>query len=114
MTPAHGKAVDMSSDGGEQSTDDMQDGNWAGVARSTGSSCRGNLRLTPKLKIGEIFGNGTKAGDGGDWLASCQQIWIIGQHACLISAAHPWYYIIEPSSEGGLETIQEVWVLWKG
>jgi len=39
---------------GRASIDDMQDGNWAGVARCTGSSCRGNLRLTSKLKIGEI------------------------------------------------------------
>ena len=39
---------------GEQSIDDMQDGNRAGVARSMGSSCIGNLGLTLQLRIGAV------------------------------------------------------------
>ncbi|KAJ2913396.1 hypothetical protein MD484_g7004, partial [Candolleomyces efflorescens] len=35
---------------------------------------------------------------------------IIGQHACLIAAAYPWYYIVE---SGGKEVV-DVWVPWKG
>ncbi|KAF7300630.1 D-ser-dehydrat domain-containing protein [Mycena chlorophos] len=35
---------------------------------------------------------------------------IVGQHACLIAAAYPWYYIVE---DGG-RTVVDVWVAWKG
>ncbi|KAF5314150.1 hypothetical protein D9611_006780 [Ephemerocybe angulata] len=35
---------------------------------------------------------------------------IIGQHACLIAAAYPWYYIVE---SGGNEIV-DIWVPWKG
>ena len=37
---------------------------------------------------------------------------IIGQHACLIAAAHPWYYITDSSS--GHNKVVDVWVPWKG
>ena len=43
-----------------------------------------------------------------------QLLWIIGQHACLTCAAYPWYYILDSSVEGGLTTVQDVWVPWKG
>ncbi|KAH9003990.1 putative serine dehydratase domain-containing protein [Lactarius hatsudake] len=38
---------------------------------------------------------------------------IIGQHACLIAAAHPWYYITD-SSRGDSDEVVDVWVPWKG
>ncbi|KAI6047664.1 putative serine dehydratase domain-containing protein [Pisolithus marmoratus] len=38
------------------------------------------------------------------------RIEIIGQHACLIAAAHPWYYVVE----GGSKKVVDVWVPWKG
>ncbi|CAG8651825.1 4241_t:CDS:2 [Acaulospora colombiana] len=41
-------------------------------------------------------------------------VWIIGQHACLTLAAHPWYYILDSSIQGGMDTIQDIWVSWKG
>lgn len=41
-------------------------------------------------------------------------IWIIGQHACLTAAAHPWYYVLDSSIENGLERIQDIWIPWKG
>lgn len=54
----------------------------------------GILEQTPggeeKVKLGDTIG-------------------IIGQHACLIAAAYPWYYI----TEGG-ETVVDVWVPCKG
>jgi len=49
----------------------------------------------PSLKVGEI-------------------IEIVGQHACLIAAAHPWYYIIDSDMEGGSDKVVDVWVPWKG
>ncbi|KAH6917414.1 hypothetical protein BKA70DRAFT_1252119 [Coprinopsis sp. MPI-PUGE-AT-0042] len=39
---------------------------------------------------------------------------IVGQHACLIAAAYPWYYIVDSSEDGGKGTVQDVWVPWKG
>ncbi|KAI0275097.1 hypothetical protein BC834DRAFT_851006 [Gloeopeniophorella convolvens] len=37
---------------------------------------------------------------------------IIGQHACLISAAYPWYYITDSNAGDG--RVVDVWVSWKG
>jgi D-serine deaminase-like pyridoxal phosphate-dependent protein len=38
---------------------------------------------------------------------------IVGQHACLIAAAYPWYYIVDKDVEGGKEVV-DVWVPCKG
>ncbi|KAF9568420.1 hypothetical protein CPC08DRAFT_813472 [Agrocybe pediades] len=38
---------------------------------------------------------------------------IVGQHACLIAAAYPWYYIVDSDVEGG-KSIVDIWVPWKG
>ncbi|KAK2461939.1 hypothetical protein APHAL10511_006402 [Amanita phalloides] len=38
---------------------------------------------------------------------------IIGQHACLIAAAYPWYYVVDKNVDGG-QTVVDVWVPWKG
>ncbi|KAJ7048510.1 putative serine dehydratase domain-containing protein [Mycena amicta] len=46
---------------------------------------------TPPLKIGEM-------------------VEIVGQHACLIAAAYPWYYVVEDDGR----TVVDVWVPWKG
>jgi D-serine deaminase-like pyridoxal phosphate-dependent protein len=35
---------------------------------------------------------------------------IIPQHACLTTAAHPWYYVVED----GNDVVVDVWVPWKG
>jgi D-serine ammonia-lyase len=39
---------------------------------------------------------------------------IVGQHACLIAAAHPWFYVVDSSVEGGSDHVQDIWVPWKG
>ncbi|KAI0308238.1 putative serine dehydratase domain-containing protein [Multifurca ochricompacta] len=39
---------------------------------------------------------------------------IIGQHACLIAAAHPWYYITDSSSDLGNQVVVDIWIPWKG
>jgi D-serine deaminase-like pyridoxal phosphate-dependent protein len=38
---------------------------------------------------------------------------IVGQHACLIAAAHPWYYVVD-SREGDGRVVKDIWVPWKG
>ncbi|KAF8202911.1 putative serine dehydratase domain-containing protein [Pholiota molesta] len=38
---------------------------------------------------------------------------IVGQHACLIAAAYPWYYIVDYDIDGG-KSVVDVWVPWKG
>ncbi|KAF5313039.1 hypothetical protein D9619_003555 [Psilocybe cf. subviscida] len=38
---------------------------------------------------------------------------IIGQHACLIAAAYPWYYIVDSGVEDGKKVV-DIWVPWKG
>ncbi|TFK77130.1 hypothetical protein BDN72DRAFT_830301 [Pluteus cervinus] len=42
-----------------------------------------------------------------------QQVEIIGQHACLIAAGYPWYYIVE-GKDGEEQVVVDVWVPWKG
>jgi len=51
--------------------------------------------LYDKLQIGEI-------------------IQIVGQHACLILAAYPWYYVVDSDMPSKGETVEDVWVPWKG
>ncbi|KAF9475980.1 hypothetical protein BDN70DRAFT_883004 [Pholiota conissans] len=38
---------------------------------------------------------------------------IVGQHACLISAAYPWYYVVDHEVYEG-NSVVDVWVPWKG
>ncbi|KAG5635619.1 hypothetical protein H0H81_010602 [Sphagnurus paluster] len=38
---------------------------------------------------------------------------IVGQHACLIAAAHQWYYIVDKDFEQGKKVV-DIWVPWKG
>ena len=49
----------------------------------------------------------------GDQLELGQTVDIVGQHACLIAAAYPWYYIVDSAVGGGQEVV-DVWVPWKG
>lgn len=42
---------------------------------------------------------------------------IVGQHACLIAAAHPWYYIVDPPAyqgSAGDQYVVDIWVPCKG
>ena len=49
----------------------------------------------PKLNIGDL-------------------VQIVGQHACLTLAAHPWFYIVDSEGEGIGRVVEDVWVPWKG
>lgn len=65
--------------------------------KETELSKTGNLHPEPDetLKVGE-------------------QIQIVGQHACLIAAAYPWYYIVDSGISGNDNTVIDIWVPWKG
>ncbi|CAE6505748.1 unnamed protein product [Rhizoctonia solani] len=39
---------------------------------------------------------------------------IVGQHACLTAAGHPWYYIVDSMDESKGSKVVDVWVPWKG
>jgi D-serine deaminase-like pyridoxal phosphate-dependent protein len=39
---------------------------------------------------------------------------IIGQHACMIAAGHPWYYIVDSSTVKDADRVVDVWVPCKG
>ncbi|KAG9116049.1 hypothetical protein FRC07_007482 [Ceratobasidium sp. 392] len=39
---------------------------------------------------------------------------IVGQHACLTAAGHPWYYIVDSRDESKGNVVVDVWVPWKG
>ncbi|KAG5720200.1 D-serine dehydratase [Termitomyces sp. T112] len=41
------------------------------------------------------------------------QVEIIGQHACLIAAAYPWYYVVDKNIDHGKKVV-DIWVPWKG
>ncbi|KAH9950381.1 putative serine dehydratase domain-containing protein [Amylocystis lapponica] len=49
-----------------------------------------------------------------DKLELGEMIQIVGQHACLIMAAYPWYYVVDSDLKGGGEVVTDVWVPWKG
>jgi len=42
------------------------------------------------------------------------QVEITGQHACMIAAAYPWYYIVDSSAAGDADRVVDVWVPCKG
>ncbi|KAF8560327.1 hypothetical protein OG21DRAFT_55035 [Imleria badia] len=41
-------------------------------------------------------------------------IQIVGQHACLIAAGHPWYYVVDSDVDGSADRVVDIWVPWKG
>jgi len=51
--------------------------------------------------------------EGGPGLELGETVDIIGQHACLIAAAYPWYYVVDKNVDGG-RTVVDIWVPWKG
>ena len=53
-------------------------------------------------------------GDGEDKLEIGEVIEIVGQHACLILAAYPWYYVVDSEGEGRGKIVEDIWVPWKG
>ena len=56
----------------------------------------------------------TRYGEGDATLEVGSVVEIIGQHACLIAAAYPYYYVVDSEEDGGGQTVADVWVPWKG
>ncbi|KAI0801201.1 hypothetical protein C8Q74DRAFT_1240776 [Fomes fomentarius] len=57
------------------------------------------------FELGPVQGEpGLKLGD---------MVQIVGQHACLILAGYPWYYVVD-SGVGDGNVVVDVWVPWKG
>lgn len=55
----------------------------------------------------------------GETLRVGDMIEIVGQHACLIAAAHPWYYVVDSSASEGVDSagnqlVVDIWVPCKG
>lgn len=58
-----------------------------------------------EFELGPVQGeSGLKLGD---------MVQIVGQHACLILAGYPWYYVVD-SGVGEGNVVVDVWVPWKG
>lgn len=64
------------------------------------------------VKENDEFGPSLKVGD---------RVAIIGQHACLVAAAQPWYYVVDSDDEGLSPVhgkrgylVKDIWVPWKG
>ncbi|CDO71617.1 hypothetical protein BN946_scf184911.g87 [Trametes cinnabarina] len=57
------------------------------------------------FELGPLQGDGSlKLGD---------MVQIVGQHACLILAGYPWYYVVD-SDMNDANVVVDVWVPWKG
>lgn len=54
------------------------------------------------------------SGKGSGMIKIGDKVEIIGQHACMIAAAHPWYYIVDSGTAGGADRVVDVWVPCKG
>lgn len=101
---------------------------WVGASDGTAQQCEWRLgrcsqehgilvrRTKSSLSMGQSGESSSSSleGDGGPQLVPGEQLWIVGQHACLTCAAYPWYYILDSRAESGLITVQDVWVPWKG
>jgi D-serine ammonia-lyase len=95
-----------------------------GINEAIGKESDGSVACEWRLgrcsqEHGVLVKKRTSASEGSDQgngsqLTPGDHIWIIGQHACLTLAAHPWYYILDSGIPGGMDTIQDVWVPWKG
>jgi D-serine deaminase-like pyridoxal phosphate-dependent protein len=51
---------------------------------------------------------------GAEKLKVGERIEIVGQHACLIAAAFPWYYVVDSSTVGGGRVCNDIWIPCKG
>ena len=54
------------------------------------------------------------AGSNSGLIKIGDKVEIIGQHACMIAAAHPWYYIVDSGMAEDADRVVDVWVPCKG
>ncbi|PCH33682.1 hypothetical protein WOLCODRAFT_22168 [Wolfiporia cocos MD-104 SS10] len=65
-------------------------------------------------RISQEHGVLTQTQAGGAKLYVGEMIQMVGQHACLIMAAYPWYYIVDSDMPSKGDMVEDVWVPWKG
>ncbi|KAF7792638.1 hypothetical protein EIP86_003735 [Pleurotus ostreatoroseus] len=105
---------------GADGTDEaMCDAGAIAMSKDTGPSGTFGEVLGKSWRLGRIsqeHGTLVKAteGDGENKLEIGEVIEIVGQHACLILAAYPWYYVVDSEGEGGGKIVEDIWVPWKG
>ncbi|KAF5374933.1 hypothetical protein D9758_000312 [Tetrapyrgos nigripes] len=99
--------------GVDGSDEALVDGGAIAFSKDTGPSKDFGRVVGKGWRLGRIsqeHGTLTRSGPvGNDKLRLGEVVEIVGQHACLIAAAYPWYYIVEDS-----RVVQDVWVPWKG
>ncbi|KAJ3841373.1 putative serine dehydratase domain-containing protein [Lentinula raphanica] len=95
----------------------LVDGGAIAFSKDTGPSGSFGEVIGTNWKLGRIsqeHGTLTREGPvGNEVLKVGDEVEIIGQHACLIAAAYPWYYVVDSDVSGGKEVV-DVWVPWKG
>ena len=61
-------------------------------------------------RMSQEHGTLTRRRDDAPEVRLGEMLRIVGQHACVTLAAHPWFYCVD---EGG-DVVTDVWVPWKG
>ena len=61
-----------------------------------------------------ILAQGPEGGNSGPSIKIGDKVEIVGQHACMIAAGHPRYYIVDSSTEEDAKRVVDVWVPCKG
>ena len=107
---------------GTDGTDEaMCDAGAIAMSKDTGPSGTFGDVVGKSWKLGRIsqeHGTLTRArgagpATGSDALHVGDVVQVVGQHACLTLAGHPWYYIVDSDVSGG-QIVEDVWVPWKG
>jgi len=103
---------------GANGTDEaLVDGGAIAFSKDTGPSGTFGEVIGMDWKLGRIsqeHGTLTRTGPvGNEQLKLGDKLEIVGQHACLIAAAYPWYYIVDGDVREGKEIV-DIWVPWKG
>ncbi|KAG9006561.1 hypothetical protein FRB90_009864 [Tulasnella sp. 427] len=67
-------------------------------------------------RISQEHGILRKDATGGADLKVGSVVALIGQHACLVAANHPWYYVVDSNAQKASDqnVVVDVWVPWKG
>ncbi|THH19749.1 hypothetical protein EW146_g1490 [Bondarzewia mesenterica] len=104
---------------GDDSSDEaMCDAGCIAMSKDTGPSGGFGEVIGKPWRLGRIsqeHGILTRtSGDNEGTLEIGSMVQIVGQHACLIAAAYPWYYVVDSDMEGGSDKVVDIWVPWKG
>jgi D-serine ammonia-lyase len=105
---------------GDGSDEAMVDAGGIAFSKDTGPSGIFGAVLNKNWQLsrmsqehGILTRTGKPNGSEADRLEIGEIVDIVGQHACMIAAAYPWYVVVDSSVQGGKEVV-DVWVPWKG